>query len=192
MFCHELGLLLFLSLTHSVVRTHTHTLTYTHMHTDTYTYSLPHLFVITTSVRADLQWHLFSLSNLIIPSIYSGCACGSLSDYCKSCIECGLLLVVDLRICTLYRLELLWVSGFLGVLLLPPVSPVPRGPSRLKSLGPDRLQFCFVIFLPVLCLRTTYCLVFAPSLKTVLTNPFAFGSFTLPIVTVFGGLLTLN
>ncbi len=31
-YCHDLGLLLFLSLSHSVVRTHTHTLTHTHTH----------------------------------------------------------------------------------------------------------------------------------------------------------------
>ncbi len=54
-------------------------------------------------------------------------------------------------------------SGFLCVLLLPPVSPVPRGPSRLKSLGPDRLQFC------VYARQTA---LFAHSLKTVLTKSF--------------------
>ncbi len=46
----------------------------------------------------------------------------------------------------LSRLELLRVSGFLGVLLLPPVSPVPRGPSRLKSLGSDLSTVLFCDF----------------------------------------------
>ncbi len=47
---------------------------------------------------------------------------------------------------------------FLGVLLSPPVSPVPRGLPRLKSFGSFRLQALFCYF-SVLCLRTTDCLV---------------------------------
>ncbi len=59
----------------------------------------------------------------------------------------------------LFRLEMLKASGFfLDVLLPPPVSPVPRGLPRLKSLGSFRLQVLFCYF-SVLCLRTTDCLV---------------------------------
>ncbi len=149
------------SLSHSLLYTHSHTHTHTHTHTciQTHTSTLSPTCLSSQSAFALLCSDTCSHSHLIIPSIYSGCACGSLSDYYMSCIECGLLLVVDLRVHVLSRMELLLVSGFLGVLLLPPVSPVPRGPSRLKSLGPERLQFCFVILLPVLCLRTTDCLV---------------------------------
>ncbi len=143
----------FFSLSHTQLYTHTHAYRHIHLHTPTQTcLSSQSAFALLCSDTC---------SHLIIPSIYSGCACGSLSDYCMSCIECGLLLVVDLRVRTLSGLA--WscceFMVFLCVLLLPPVSPVPRGPSRLKSLGPDRLQFCFVIFLPVLCLRMTDCLV---------------------------------
>ncbi len=100
------------------------------------------------------------LTHLIIPSIYSGCACGSLPDYCVSCIVCVLSLIIELRIltlsCSAWRCWKLLV--FLDVLLPPPVSPVPRGLPRLKSLGSFRLQVLFCYF-SVLCLRTTDCLV---------------------------------
>ncbi len=57
--CHDLGLLL-LSLSLSLCCTHTHTHTHTCILTLT-PLSLPHLFVISISVRATLQCHLFSL-----------------------------------------------------------------------------------------------------------------------------------
>ncbi len=75
------------------------TLLYTHSHTHTHTLSPTCLS--SQSAFALLCSDTCSHSHLIIPSIYSGCACGSLSDYCMSCIECGLLLVVDLRVRTL-------------------------------------------------------------------------------------------
>ncbi len=94
--CHELGLLLCLSLSHSVVHTHTHT--HTHMHTDIRI----HLTLSPTCLSSQSALALpcsdtCSHSHLIILSIYSGSACSSLSDYRMSCIECGLLLVVYLR-----------------------------------------------------------------------------------------------
>ncbi len=97
-YCHYLGLLLFFSLSHSVVHTHTHT--HTHMLTDTYTsLSLPPVCHFIQRSRCFAVTPV--LTHLISPSIYSGCACGSQSDYCMSCIERDLLLIVDLRIRTL-------------------------------------------------------------------------------------------
>ncbi len=155
--CHELGLLLYLSLSHSVVHTHTHT----HMHTPT----LSPTCLSSQSASALLCSDTCSHSHLIIPS--------NLQALCLR-LSVGLLYVMywmwsltcrrlKSSYLVLSRLELLWVSGFLCVLLLPPVSPVPRGPSRLKSLGPDRLQFC------VYARQTA---LFAHSLKTVLTKSF--------------------
>ncbi len=78
--CHELGLLLCLSLTHSVV----HTCSQTH------TPALSPTCLSSQSALALLCSDTCSHSHLIIPSIYSGCACCPLSDYCVSCIGCSL------------------------------------------------------------------------------------------------------
>ncbi len=155
-----------------------HTLLYTHtqMHTDTYTYSLPHLSVITISTCAALQWHLFSLSSnhsLYLQRLYLLFSVGLL------CHAVNVIspLVVYFRDLTLSCLA--WRTS--GVLLLPPVSPVPWAPSRLESPGPDLLLFCFAFFIQfwVYVWQT----VFVSSLKTVSTTPFALGSFT-PLVTL--------
>ncbi len=93
-YCHDLGLLL-LSLSLTLCCTHTHT--HTHMHTDTYTSVIVCYF--------NQQSRCFAvppvLTHLISPSIYSGCARGSLSDYCMSCIECVLLFIIELGFRTL-------------------------------------------------------------------------------------------
>ncbi len=85
------------------MHTHAHSHTHTHTHTciQTHTPTLSPTCLSLQSAFALLCSDTCSHSHLIISSIYSGCACGSLSDYCMSCIECGLLLVVDLRIRTL-------------------------------------------------------------------------------------------
>ncbi len=159
----------FFSLSHTLLYTHTHTLTHTHMHTDTYT-SLSPTCLSFQSAFALLCSDTCSHSHLIIPSIYSGCACGSLSDYCMSCIECGLLLVVELRIRTLSCLawscwEFLVFSVSCCFLQWVRFHEVPRDWSPLDQIY---LQFCFVIFLPVLCLRTTDWLVFCSFIKDCL------------------------
>ncbi len=136
--CHELGLLLCLSLTLCCTHTHTHTHTHAYRH------------IHSLSALALLCSDTCSHSHLIIPSIYSGCACCSLSDYCV-CHALNVVspLVVNFRDLTLSCLA--WscceLLVFLGVLLLPPVSPVPRAPSRLVSPGPDLLLFCFAFFI---------------------------------------------
>ncbi len=150
--CHELGLLLCLSLSHSVVHTHTHAYRQTH------TPTLSPTCLSSQSALALPCSDTCSHSHLIILSIYSGSACSSLSDYWMSWMWSPTCRILKRSYLVLSRLELLWVSDFLGVLLLPPVSPVPRGPLRQKSPGPDLLHFCFVFF-PVLCLRTSDCLV---------------------------------
>ncbi len=91
-YCHDLGLLLSLSLTLCCTHTHTHT----HMHTDTYT-SLSPPPVCYFNQRSRCFAVPPVLTHLISLSIYSGCARGSLSDYCMSCIDCDLLLIVDLE-----------------------------------------------------------------------------------------------
>ncbi len=164
-------------LSHTLLYTHT---THTCIQTDAYTYSLPHLFVITISARAALQWHLFSLSSN--HSLYLQRQCLQFSVGLLNVMHwmwsptCRILKRSYL---VLSRLELLWVSDFLGVLLLPPVSPVPRGPLRQKSPGPDLLHFCFVFFSSsVVYVRQTA--LFCSFIKDCLSNPFAIGSFTHP------------
>ncbi len=76
------------------------------------------------------------------------------------CIQCVLLLILVLSFvpCLVEPGDAEGFWFFLGVLLPPPVSPVPRGLSRLKSLGSHLPQVLFCDF-SVLCLRTTDCLV---------------------------------
>ncbi len=95
-YCHDLGLLLFLSLSHSVV--HTLTLSHTHTHTHTHTCILT-LTPLSHPPVCHCNQHsrCFAVPPvlLISPSIYSGCcARGSLLDYCMSCIVCVLLLII--------------------------------------------------------------------------------------------------
>ncbi len=130
------------------------------MHTDTYT-SLSPPPVCYFNQRSRYFAVPPVLTHLISPSILqrlrSWLSVGLLYDVHSMCSFT--YLSVEFSYLVLSRLEMLKVSVFfLGVLLPPPVSPVPRGLSRLKSLGSHLPQVLFCDF-SVLCLRTTDCLI---------------------------------
>ncbi len=99
--------------THSLSHTHTHTHTHAYWHIDL---SLPHLFVITISVRAALQWHLFSLSSN--HSLYLQRLCLRLSAGLLYVMHCMCSLTyhrIKNSYLVLSRLEMLKASGFFSM-----------------------------------------------------------------------------
>ncbi len=130
---------LFFSLSHTLLYTHSHTHTCLQTHT-----SLSSPPVCHFNQRSRCFAVPPVLTHLISPSIYSGCARGSLPDYCISCIVCVLLFFIVLRPCLVSPgdAESFWC--FLSVLLPLPVSPVPRSLPRLISLG--SLSSSFVLY----------------------------------------------
>ncbi len=87
---------LFFSLSHTLLYTHSHTHTCLQTHT-----SLSSPPVCHFNQRSRCFAVPPVLTHLISPSIYSGCARGSLPDYCISCIVCVLLFFIVLRSRTL-------------------------------------------------------------------------------------------
>ncbi len=130
------------------------TRTYTHTHTHTHTYRHIHLLSPPTCLSSQSALALLcsdtcSHSHLIIPSIYSGCASCPLSDYCVSCVGCGL------STCR-YTLEIspCLVSPGVAVCFWFSLCPVaassePSSTSSLKTgvpwTRPPTVLFCFFI-----------------------------------------------
>ncbi len=146
---------LFFSLSHTLLYTHSHT--HTHMYTDTYISLSPTClsFQSAFALLCSATCSHSSNQSLYLQGLRSRLSAGLLYDMHSMCsLTC--LRVEFSCLVPPGDAEGFWFH--LGVLLPPPVSPVPRGLFRPKSLGSYRPQVLFCDFL-VLCLRTTDCLV---------------------------------
>ncbi len=162
-----------LSLTLLYTHSHTHTHTHTHMHTDTYIslsptcLSFQSAFVLLCSATCSQS----SNQSLYLQRLRSRLSAGLLYYMHSMCS------LTYLRVEFSYLVPPGDAEGFcflLGVLLLPPVSPVPRGLLRLKFLGSYRPQVCFVIF--QFCVYARQTALFCSFIKDCVNYPFAFGS----------------